>query len=95
MRFEWDPAKEAANQRRHGVSFDEAREVFDDPLHLSVRDRRFTYFEERWITVGRTENRRLVVVANMYFDDNDEEIVRIISAREATTHERQQHETYE
>ena len=95
MRFEWDPAKEAANQRKHGVSFEEAREVFDDPLHLSVLDRRFTYFEERWITVGQTENRRLVVVANMYFDDNDEEIVRIISAREATVHERQQYETYE
>jgi hypothetical protein len=95
MRFEWDPANEATNQRKHGVSFEEAREVFDDPLHLSVLDRRFTYFEERWITVGQTENRRLVVVANMYFDDNDEEIVRIISAREATAHERQQYETYE
>ena len=95
MRFEWDPAKESANQRKHGVSFEEARDVFDDPLHLSVLDRRFTYFEERWITVGQTENRRLVVVANMYFDDNDEEIVRIISAREATAHEGRQYETYE
>ena len=95
MRFEWDPAKESANRRKHGVPFQEAREVFDDPLHLSVLDRRFTYFEERWIIVGQTENRRLVVVANMYFDENDEEILRIISAREATAHERQQYGTYE
>lgn len=95
MRFEWDPAKEEDNQRMHGVSFKEAREVFDDPLHLSVLDRRFTYFEERWITVGQTMSRRLVVMANLYFDDEDEEVVRIISAREATAHERQQYETYE
>lgn len=95
MRFEWDPAKESANHRKHRVSFEEAREVFEDPLHLSVLDHRFTYFEERWITIGQTGSRPLVVVANMYFDDDDEEIIRIISAREATAHERQQYETFE
>lgn len=93
MRLEWDPRSELANQRKHGVSFNEARQVFDDPLHVSMLDRRFTYFEERWITAGRTQYRRLVVVADLYFDDKDEEVVRIISAREATALERRQYET--
>ena len=92
MRFEWDPTKNEANQRKHGVSFEQAREVFDDPLHIAILDRRFTYFEERWITIGRTRSTRLVVTAHLYFDDQAEEVIRIISAREATNNERKQYE---
>ena len=92
MRFEWDHAKSTANQKKHGVSFEEAREVFDDPLHLALLDERFGYFEERWVTIGSTKKRRIVVAANLYFDDEGEEVVRIISAREATAHERKQYE---
>ena len=88
MRFEWDAKKNEANIRKHGVSFEEAREVFDDPLHIALLDERFDYFHERWITIGTTRRRRIVVAANLYFDDEDEEIVRIISARAATTKER-------
>ena len=95
MRFEWDNRKNDANFKKHGVSFEEAREVFDDPLHLAVMDHRFSYFEERWITVGETKRRRVVVVANLYFDDDDEEVIRIISAREATSNERRQYEDHE
>ncbi len=95
MRFEWDRRKSESNQKKHGVSFEEAREVFDDPLHLSILDHRFSYFEERWITVGQTVQRRVVVVANLYFDDDGEEVVRIISAREATANERRQYEGHE
>jgi len=95
MRFEWDARKNEANARKHGVSFEEAREVFDDPLHLALLDERFDYFQERWITIGATRGRRIVVAANLYFDDEDEEIVRIISAREATTKERRQYEADE
>ena len=95
MRFDWDSRKNDKNRLKHGVSFEEAREIYDDPLHLSILDRRFAYFEERWITIGQTHARRLVVAANLYFDKNDEEVVRIISAREATAHERRQYETYE
>ncbi|MFP4432459.1 MAG: BrnT family toxin [Spirochaetaceae bacterium] len=93
MRFEWDPRKEETNRRKHAVSFSEAREVFDDPLHLSVLDARFSYYEERWITIGTTSARRLVVVAHLYFDEEDEEVIRIISAREATINERRQYES--
>jgi len=92
MRFEWDPQKELANQSKHGVSFKEASEVFEDPLHLSKIDHRFSYFEERWISVGRTRSRRLLVVANLFFDSEGNEIVRIISAREASSNERKQYE---
>ena len=92
MRFEWDAAKSRGNVEKHGVSFEEAREVFDDPLHIALLDRRFGYFQERWITMGSTKKRRIVVAANLYFDAEDEEVVRIISAREATAHERKQYE---
>jgi uncharacterized DUF497 family protein len=92
MIFTWDPKKELSNKKKHGVSFEEAREVFEDPLHLSLLDHRFSYFEERWITVGQTKKSRLLVVANLFFSDDGEEVVRIISAREATQNEQRQYE---
>ena len=95
MRFEWDQAKSEINRRKHGVTFDEAREVFDDPLHLSILDERFTYFEERWITVGQTGDRQVLVVVNLFFDDDGEEVIRIISARDATKNERRQYEGHD
>ena len=92
MRFEWDPEKSKTNQRKHGISFEEAREIFDDPLHIAILDQRFSYFEERWIVLGQTRNRRTIVVAACwYFDEEGEEIIRIISAREAIANERKQH----
>jgi len=92
MKFEWDDRKNLINQEKHGVSFEEAREVFDDPLQISKLDYRFNYFEERWITVGSTKKYRILVVANMFFSDEGEEIIRIISARKANTKERQSYE---
>ena len=88
MKFEWDEAKNGSNIQKHGVSFEEARTVFDDPLHISKLDCRFSYFEERWITIGTTVNGKLLVVANIFFDENGEEIIRIISARKASVKER-------
>jgi uncharacterized DUF497 family protein len=92
MRFEWDPEKDSKNQQKHGIAFSEAKEVFDDPLHVSLLDERFSYFEERWITIGSTSEKDVLVVANLFFDDEGEEVVRIISAREATRNERNQYE---
>jgi uncharacterized DUF497 family protein len=92
MRFEWDERKNERNARKHGVSFEEARTVFDDPLHLSLLDHRFSYFEERWITIGMTGEKGIVVAAHLYFDEEDEEVVRIISARRATRQEVAQYE---
>ncbi|MEX1199285.1 MAG: BrnT family toxin [Methylophaga sp.] len=92
MQFEWDDTKNWLNQQKHNISFEQAKEVFDDPLHLSVLDKRFSYFEERWITIGATHNDQILVVANLFFSDSGEEIIRIISARKATGLEKQQYE---
>lgn len=94
MRFEWDKSKNEINKRKHNISFEDAKEIFDDPLHISIMDKRYNYFEERWISIGQTHKKKLVVVANLYFDEDGEEIIRIISAREATIHEQKQYESY-
>ncbi len=88
MKFEWSDEKNDLNVENHQVSFDEAKEVFLDPMHISKMDHRFDYFEERWITLGVTSKYNILVVANMFFDENAEEIIRIISARKANSKER-------
>ncbi len=88
MKFEWDKEKSVCNLKKHGVSFEEAKEVFEDPFHISKLDYRFDYFEERWITLGSTTKDKILVVTNMFFDENGEEIIRIISARKANQKER-------
>ena len=88
MKFEWNEEKSISNFKKHGVSFEEAKEVFSDPFHISRLDHRFDYFEERWITLGKTLQDNILVVANLFFDDNGEEIIRIISARKASEKER-------
>ena len=89
--FEWDPAKAASNLRKHRVSFDEAATVFLDRLATSIRDEYSSAFEERWLTVGMAEDGRLLVVCHTFADD-DEVLVRIISARPAAQEERRQYE---
>jgi uncharacterized DUF497 family protein len=94
MRFEWDEIKNQSNRNKHGVSFEEAQTVFDDPMHLSKLDYRFSYFEERWITIGTTQKSSILVVANLFFSDEGEEIIRIISARPANPKEKADYEKY-
>lgn len=94
MKFEWDEPKNRANIEKHQISFEEAKEVFEDPLHIAKLDCRFSYFEERWITIGSTQNENILVVANIFFDDDGEEIIRIISARKATSKERDFYEQH-
>lgn len=94
MKFEWNKEKSLSNFQKHGVSFEEAKEVFDDPFHISKLDHRFDYFEERWITLGSTSKDNILVVANMFFDGNGEEIIRIISARKANEKERKFYEQH-
>jgi len=93
MHFEWDEDKNRENNKRHDISFEEAREVFDDPFHISIMDRRFDYFEERWITVGSSKSKRVIVIGHLYFLKEDgEEVIRIITARKAAKKEREQYE---
>jgi hypothetical protein len=91
VRVEWDENKNLANQSKHGVSFGLAQEVFDDPLALSRFDR-FEDGEERWQTLGIIERVVLLLVIHTVRHHEDEEIIRIISARKATAHERRQYE---
>ena len=94
MKFEWDNKKNRVNTRRHGVTFEEASEIFNDPFHISVLDKRFDYLEERWITVGLTGKGRIIVAGHLYiFTEDGEEVIRIIAARKATKKERKQYET--
>lgn len=92
MNFEWDEDKNRANQLKHGVSFETASLVFDDPGHLSIQDRH-EGTEERWQTLGLVGGVVILLVAHTYWEDrHGEEMIRIISARKATAHERRRYE---
>jgi len=89
--FEWDPVKAASNLKKHGVSFEEAAEIFVDPLQLSILDDA-NEGEERWITLGNTKAHKLRLVVHTYMLYHDQKItIRIISARCATRHEQKQY----
>jgi uncharacterized DUF497 family protein len=90
VRFEWDETKNAVNLKKHGVDFETASLVFDDPLHLSAQDREVAA-EERWQTIGMADGVVLLLVAHT-FEDDETEAVRIISARKANAHERRRYE---
>ena len=92
MRFVWDPAKAEANQRKHGVRFEDAVRVFFDPLHLTVQDR-VEGSEYRWQTIGQVGGAAILLVAHTITEDGPEpvETIRIISARRATPQERKRY----
>lgn len=91
MRFEWDENKNIKNYEKHGVSFEIASKVFDDPLIVYILER-IVDGEERWQAFGKVADLPLLVVVHTYRDSNGEEIIRIISARYATSHERRHYE---
>ncbi len=92
MRWTWDADKNRVNRRKHGLGFETARLVFDDPLALSLPD---PYpHEERWHTVGMIGGVVVLVVHTWpeHGEPAGEEIGRIIGARKATPHERKAYE---
>jgi uncharacterized DUF497 family protein len=89
MEFEWDFGKADANLRKHGVSFEEAIEVFFDPQRIETFDDRENYGEDRWKTVGLAAHTLLSVVYTVRGKDGD--LIRLISARKADFHERAQY----
>jgi len=91
MRFEWDEAKNRSNQAKHGLSFETATLVFDDPQQLSVQDR-YEGSEERWQTLGLVGGAVVILVAHTWREQDDDEVIRIISARKATRQERVRYE---
>lgn len=91
MTFEWDTAKAAANLAKHGVSFELAREVWDDPLHVILPDR-IEDGEPRWHAIGLVGAMAVLLVVHVYPRADDEERIRIVSARKATAQERRRYE---
>lgn len=84
MKFEWDEDKAAGNLRKHGVDFDFAARVFDDPVAIEVIDDREDYGEERIALIGMARHTLLKIVYTLRGDR-----IRIISARKATRHEQE------
>ncbi len=88
MNFEWDQAKAETNIEKHGIRFEVAAKVFLDPDRKTAADLRFDYGEERFITVGRIDDRLYVVV---FTENKVTATIRIISARKANARERRRH----
>jgi uncharacterized DUF497 family protein len=87
-RFEWDEAKNRANQRKHGFGFRTAARVFGDPNMVLIEDRVDEQGEQRWHALGIVGSRSLLIVVHTYREaENGEEIIRIISARKASKRE--------
>ncbi|MEW6209256.1 MAG: BrnT family toxin, partial [Acidobacteriota bacterium] len=88
VRFDWDKNKAAENEVRHGVGFDEAAEVFSDPYAIEVYDVEHSDFEDRYKLLGMSSLRVLLVV----YTERSGDVIRLISARQATKNEEKQYE---
>jgi uncharacterized protein len=88
MQFEWDENKATLNFSKHGISFEEARTVFDDPLYVDFYDPDHSDREDRYIIVGESQQGHLLIVS--YTEKGD--IIRLISARKVTRMEREVYE---
>ena len=86
--FEWDSSKADSNLKKHGVSFEEAATAFGDPLSLTIPDPDHSHEEDRFVLMGETYQRRLIVVV---FTERGDRI-RLISVRLATRRERRTYE---
>ncbi len=88
MRFEWDKEKAKSNIKKHKITFDEAVTIFYDPVSATFTDPDHSINEYRFITIGCSNQGKLLVVCHI---DRDE-VIRIISVRQATPKERKKHE---
>ena len=92
--FEWDPAKALSNATKHGVTFEQAAAVFNDPMALTIfDDNNSSGNEDRWITLGQANGQHYLLVVHTFHDQQiDSVTVSLISARRATKHEIKQYE---
>ncbi|MCA6595796.1 MAG: BrnT family toxin [Pseudanabaena sp.] len=88
MKYEWDENKAVKNLAKHGVSFTEAKTIFDDPMYVDFYDLDHSEDEERYLIVGESNRGRLLIVSYT----ERKESIRIISAREVTKSEREAYE---
>lgn len=86
--FEWDDAKAKSNLRKHGVSFEDAVTVFDDPIAITLDDPDHSEDERRFLTMGSSKDGHLLVVCHRDRPDR----IRLISARKANRRERRYYE---
>jgi hypothetical protein len=90
--FDWDPSKAQANIAKHGIAFELAMMVFNDPLAMSRFDEDNSDDEPRWVTLGETRDAQLLVVVHTYVEMTPERVaIRIISARRPTGREMRQY----
>ena len=89
LRFEWDENKNAINIDKHGLSFEEAKEVFENDNAILFDDPDHSVGEERFLIIGMIKSQKICIVSHCYRDADN--VIRIISAREATKSEK---ETY-
>jgi uncharacterized DUF497 family protein len=85
LKFEWDENKNQINQRKHGISFDEAKTVFYDEYAILFDDPEHSETEDRFLIIGTTRKERICIVSHCY--RGQEGTIRIISARKATKNE--------
>lgn len=85
LRFEWDTKKASSNERKHGVTFDEAKSVFSDENALVIPDPDHSQAEDRFIILGMSSHDRALVVVHCFREEGA--VIRIISARRAGTKE--------
>ena len=90
MRFEWNPAKAAANSRKHKVTFEAEKSVFYDDFAVQFFDDEHSFDDERFLLLGMSSDARLLLVCHCERKDGD--VIRIISARKATRSEAQNYQ---
>jgi len=87
-RIVWDDRKNRTNRTKHGITFEKASEIFFDPMAVTVDDNEHSWYEFRYIAIGKTRGQKLVVV---FFTETEDEI-RLISSRQPTRSERMSYE---
>lgn len=92
VQFEWDRLKALSNRRKHGVTFEDAMQVFDDPYALFEQGRTDEAGEVRWRALGFAGGVAALLVAPTVREEGGNEIIRLISARRATRKERERYE---
>jgi len=88
-KFEWDPTKDKNNQKKHGISFEEAKSVFFDENALEFYDFDHSHEEERFLMLGLSSKLRVLLICHCHKEGR--EIIRIISARKATKNEQNEY----
>jgi uncharacterized DUF497 family protein len=93
MNFDWDNNKNQSNVIKHGISFEEAIAIFDDPKILTFEDVRFNYEETRWVSIGQimliSQDKNVIIVV---VHPQRNQVIRLISARKANERERKRYE---